>query len=538
MMSPKPDINRAKLNSEEIQFSFETLLSRISTAFINIKSDDIDDRIVQALEELGKFMDVDRAYIMLYAKDRKTISETHTWTKENISNTLPKFQKLPVKEYPWFTGIINQGEPVFINDRIKLSEEGRKEIGGILEKTNAHAVVSVPLLLDGEVLGFVAFDDCRAPRNWSPNIVVRMKLVGEIFASTISRKESEQALIKAYEEVQKLKERLEIENTYLKEEIKLNSNFENIIGWSGALKKTLRQIEQVAPIDSTVLVLGETGTGKELMARAIHNLSRRKDFPLVKVNCAALPAYLIESELFGHEKGAFTGAIMQHIGRFELANGGTIFLDEIGEMPMEAQVKLLRVLQEGEFERVGNPKTFNVDVRVIAATNRNLQEEIKRNNFRKDLFYRLNIFPIHIPPLRERKEDIPYLVRAFVSKVGKKIGKSIDNIPSKVIQDLQSYHFPGNVRELENIIERAVIISSGTALELGDWNLFTNNDADKSHFTGTLKDVECKYITQTLKDTNWKIEGANGASNILGLNPSTLRSKMVKLGIKKPKLGN
>jgi len=283
--------------------------------------------------------------------------------------------------------------------------------------------------------------------------------------------------------------------------------------------------------------LGESGTGKELIARAIHNISNRSKRPLVKVNCATLPSNLIESELFGHERGAFTGALERKIGRFELADGGSIFLDEIGELPVELQAKLLRVLQEGEFERLGNPKTMKVNVRVIAATNRNLKIAIEKKEFREDLYYRLNVFPIISPPLRDRKEDIPLLVKHFLQKYEGKMGRKISNVEPKVIDSLMAYDWPGNIRELENLVERAMIISPGNTLEYGDWlpsvHLATNNDGKAS--LQKLDDVEKDHIIDILKKVNWKVSGEKGAAKILGLNPTTLEARMKKLGIKRDK---
>jgi transcriptional regulator with GAF, ATPase, and Fis domain len=293
-------------------------------------------------------------------------------------------------------------------------------------------------------------------------------------------------------------------------------------------------VEQVSSTDATVLILGESGTGKELLARAIHNISFRGDRPLVKVNCAALPGNLIESELFGHEKGAFTGAIARKIGRFELADGGTIFLDEIGDLPLELQAKLLRVLQEGEFERLGNSRTIKVDVRIIAATNRDLEREVDQGNFREDLFYRLNVFPVLIPPLRERKEDIPLLVKHFIQKFTRKIGKTIDAVPQHVLNTLQQYHWPGNVRELENLIERAMIISKGNRLLLGDWMPQNGSSNGKSHFS-TLEESEKHHILEALEKTDWRVSGEKGAAKILGLNSKTLESRMKKLKIERVK---
>jgi len=291
----------------------------------------------------------------------------------------------------------------------------------------------------------------------------------------------------------------------------------------------------VAATDATVLILGETGTGKELIVRALHKLSPRKDRPLVKVNCAALPAELIESELFGHEKGAFTSAISRKEGRFELADGGTIFLDEIGDLPIEQQAKLLRVLQDGEFERVGGTKTLTVDARVIAATNARLEKAVEEGNFREDLFYRLNVFPITLPPLRERQADIPLLVKHFVKKYGSKFGKQVTEVPRAVMDSLQSYKFQGNIRELENIIERAVILSQDQTLRLGEnLNPVKHADVPFESGGGTLEDIERKYILSVLKESNWQIEGANAAAPRLGLKPSTLRSRMQKLRIHRP----
>jgi len=368
----------------------------------------------------------------------------------------------------------------------------------------------------------------------------RGKLVGAVvtFEDITERKRAEQALRNALDEVEQLKSRLQAEKNYLQEEIKLDHNFEEIISRSDALKMVLRKVEQVASTDATVLILGETGTGKELFVRAIHNLSLRKDRPLVKVNCAALPPGLIESELFGHEKGAFTGALSRKIGRFELADGGTIFLDEIGDLPLDLQAKLLRVLQERAFERLGNPRPIKVDVRVIAATNRDVTKAITAGNFREDLYYRLNVFPIALPPLRERTGDIPLLVRHFARRYGQKVGKVIDKIPQKVMTALQAYSWPGNVRELENIIERAVILSPGSILQLDEMLDVVRIIEAQPTTSLTLEEVEQNHILKVLEVTGWRIEGKRGAAVRLGLNPSTLRSRIEKLNIQKPQKTN
>jgi transcriptional regulator with GAF, ATPase, and Fis domain len=300
------------------------------------------------------------------------------------------------------------------------------------------------------------------------------------------------------------------------------------------MKKVLQAVETIAPTYAGVLILGETGTGKELIARAIHNLSSRKAKPLVKVNCAALPAGLIESELFGHEKGAFTGALSRRIGRFELAHGGTIFLDEIGELLLDLQVKLLRVLQDGEVERVGGANTIKVAVRVIAATNRDLQKAMQEGRFRQDLFYRLHVFPIQLPPLRERREDIPLLVKYFAMKYGKTLGKRIETIPQKTMDALQAYPWPGNVRELEHAIERAVILSQGPRLELGDW-LSQPGVTTRDSRVLTLTEVDRDHIIAVLELTGWHVSGERGAAKLLGMRPTTLEARMKKLGIQRPR---
>ena len=347
------------------------------------------------------------------------------------------------------------------------------------------------------------------------------------------RKESEAALQMALEEVNQLKNQLQEENIYLREEIKLEHNFSEIIGHSDAIKYVLHKIEQVAPTHSTVLIMGETGTGKELVARAIHSESPRRARPLVKVNCAVLSASLIESELFGHEKGAFTGASSRKIGRFELADGATIFLDEIGELPPELQVKLLRVIQEGEFERLGSARTIKVDVRIIAATNRNLWDEVQKGLFREDLFYRLNVFPITVPPLRQRVEDISLLVEHFVTKFSKQMGKKITSVVPVTLNALRNYPWPGNVRELANVIERAVINNSGPVLHIS--NISETLQAEAPAVSNkTLEEIEREYINTILGHTGWKIEGPHGAAQLLGLHPSTLRTRMAKLKIQKP----
>jgi PAS domain S-box-containing protein len=374
-----------------------------------------------------------------------------------------------------------------------------------------------------------ASTNCSAVRDADGKFVYTFAMVEDI----TERKRAEQALREALAEVEQLKNRLQAENIYLQEEIKTEYNFEEIVGASTAMKRVFQNIERVAGTDTTVLITGETGTGKELVARAIHNLSRRKDRPLITVNCAALPSGLIESELFGHEKGAFTGAVARKKGRFELADGGTIFLDEIGELPLETQIKLLRVLQEREFERVGGSQTLQVDVRVLAATNRDLEAQVKLGAFRADLFYRLNIFPIPLPPLRERSDDIALLTHYFVGKFSRRMGKKIDRVSREALNKLMAYHWSGNVRELANLIERAVILCDGGILQPHHIGL-SHQPSVSDTAISTLEEMERSQILKALEETNWVVGGPSGAAQLLGLNRTTLLARMKKLGIEKP----
>jgi PAS domain S-box-containing protein len=341
------------------------------------------------------------------------------------------------------------------------------------------------------------------------------------------RKRAEEALTKSYEEIKQLKDRLQAESEYLKAEIKVSQAHGEIIGRSQGIKKVLHQVEQVALAECAVLLSGETGTGKELIAQEIHRLSRRRERHMVLVNCAALPSALVESELFGRERGAYTGALSSQVGRFEVADGSTIFLDEVGELSLEVQAKLLRVLQQGEFQRLGSPRTHKVDVRVIAATNRDLAGEVRKGRFREDLYYRLKVFPIEIPPLRERVEDIPLLVFSFVEEFSTRMGKKITKVPRKAMEALQRHSWPGNIRELRNVIEHSVILSSADTLKL---SAFADAPTRETQSL-TLAEAEREHILRTLESTGWRIKGARGAAERLDLKPSTLYSRMQKLGI-------
>ena len=405
---------------------------------------------------------------------------------------------------------------------------------------NIQSYCVVPLVSMGQSIGtFAVWSETQ--NRYSESDAELLREVANQVALAIAN-------MKSYEEIASLKARLEKENVYLQEEIRTEHNFEEIIGDSPSLRALLRRVDQVAPTDSTVLIYGETGTGKELIARAIHDRSNRKKRPLVKVNCSAISAGLVESELFGHVKGAFTGAFERRIGRFELADGGTIFLDEVGELPLDTQVKLLRVLQEREFEPVGSNRSVRVDVRIICATNRNLEASIKAGTFRSDLYYRLNVFPLEVPPLRERRLDVEQLAKFFISRYARNLGKKITGISDSATQKLLSYSWPGNIRELQNVIERALILSTGPILDL-ETELTTVSsspvpseqplevppvllDADQSPMK-TLNEVEREHILAVLQQTHGVIDGSNGAAKTLGMHPNTLRHRMEKLGIKR-----
>lgn len=417
-----------------------------------------------------------------------------------------------------------------------------------IKRMRAEAYVGVPLRNSaGGIIGHLVVIDDKPARRDALWLAVLETFAGRAGAE-LERQQSDEKLRDMFAEVERLKSQLQAENVYLQEEIRREHNFREMVGNSSALLDALDKVERVAPIDSTVLILGETGSGKELFARAIHSRSRRCQRPLVKVNCGSIAPGLVESELFGHVKGAFTGAIDKRIGRFELADGGTIFLDEIGELPVEAQVKLLRVLQEQEFEPVGSSRTIRVSVRVIAATNRDLEQAVREGRFRADLLYRLNVFPIEVPPLRKRRPDIPLLVAFFASAMARKIGKPINGFSTRSMQQMVNYGWPGNVRELQNIVERAAILARGPILDLEGLSLDERNSPgshdepvspDSSAIAlpvaARLQDVERLHILGVLKNTGGVVEGTKGAATILGLHPNTLRSRMKKLGISVPR---
>jgi formate hydrogenlyase transcriptional activator len=455
--------------------------------------------------------------LRVYAKD---LPERKSPAREE--HLIPVDEDSPRHESRWSAYVLRTGQP--------LSLDGPDLAG--LDPANSTAaaegfksVCLLPLISRDRPLGTLALGR-REDKAFSQDEVEFLTRVASQIGIGVEN-------AKAYRQIADLKDKLALEKLYLEDEIRTELNFDEIVGQSAALRRALKQVETVAPTGSTVLIYGETGTGKELIARAIHDRSPRGGRAFVKLNCAAIPTGLLESELFGHEKGAFTGAVAQRIGRFELANGGTIFLDEIGEIPLELQPKLLRVLQEREFERLGSGRTLRTDARLIAATNRDLAVMVQEGKFRSDLFYRLNVFPVHVPPLSERSEDIPLLVRHFAQEFSRRLNKSVETIPSETMQALARYHWPGNIRELQNVIERAVILSVGPVLRVPLSELSRSGAKGKAGASGqdTLQEAERKHILKVLEDTRWVLAGPQGAANRLGMKRSTLQYRMTKLGI-------
>jgi len=487
-------------------------------------------------EELQRFIGFDRCAITLYQPEKDTFRFLAV-EGELLSD---HFQTgMEARRSETSVGWVYDHQQSRVCGNLQESSEYANERR--LAAEGIHSICILPMALQGECIGTLSFVSRERDRYSEQDALFLQEVSNQVVLAIRN--------MQSYDEIASLKGRLEKENLYLREELRAEHNFEEIVGNSPALLKVLRAVEQVAPTDSTVLIHGETGTGKELVARAIHSRSTRNSRALVNVNCSAISAGLVESELFGHVKGAFTGAIDRRIGRFELANGGTIFLDEIGELNPEMQAKLLRVLQEREFEPVGSSRTVRVDVRVIAATNRNLREAVDGGRFRSDLFYRLNVFPIEIPPLRERRSDIPKLLAFSLSRLSKRFGKKIEGVSRESMDFLLNYPWPGNVRELQNVIERAAIVSSEPILRFDrDLIPLTGAKATENHDVAgseslaiapasaaalpTLNELERNHILTVLHKTNGKIEGPNGAAKILDLHPNTLRHRIQKLGIR------
>lgn len=537
IMALTEDITERKKVEEALRKSEQrkSSLLEINNAIINNLTQEA--LFASAYEAIRRVVPFDRAAFLLYRPETKTL-KLLSMDSDAESEFFQLGKEYDLKETRISAWVLDRQKSVVRGD-LEKEQQSAGDQRLVAEGIQSYCVV--PLVAMGKSIGtFTVWSEAK--NRYSEADAELLQEVANQVALAIAN-------MKSYEEIAALKARLEKENVYLQEEIRTEHNFEEIVGNSPTLLELLRRVDQVAPTDSSVLIYGETGTGKELIARAIHNRSLRKNRPLVKVNCSAISAGLVESELFGHVKGAFTGAIERRVGRFELADGGTIFLDEVGELPLETQVKLLRVLQEREFEPVGSNRTIRVDVRIIAATNRNLQESVNTGRFRSDLYYRLNVFPLAVPPLRERRSDIPQLAMFFLSRYSRNLGKTMAGISAAATERLKNYSWPGNVRELQNVIERALILGRGPILELEpDLLGVTPSEAlrdsakdvseavqSSGPYSGlkTLDEVERAHISAVLQQTRGVIEGANGAAKALGMHPNTLRHRMEKLGIRR-----
>jgi formate hydrogenlyase transcriptional activator len=508
------------------QLNFEKLMSKLSATFVNLPTPEVDGKINEGLEAIAECMDFDRACLSRADSQSGKLVVLCSWSRPGT----PRFDSRTADEhFPWLVRHVLTSKMFPISTPNDLPEEASVDRETMVS-TGERSLLGIPLYIGGQTVGVISFATFRRTQEWRACLLSRLQQVAGIFSNVMARKKADEDLQLAYTKIEELNRRLEQENLYLRQEIRLEHNHCNVVGQSHAIRNVLKQVEQVAVTDTVVLIQGETGTGKELLARTIHDLSSRKARPMVKINCAALPATLIESELFGREKGAYTGALSREVGRFELADKSTIFLDEIGELPTELQVKLLRVLQEGEFERLGSPRTLRVDVRVIAATNRDLSVAVAEGKFREDLFYRLSVFPIYVPPLRERREDIPELIWHILQDLSKRMGKNIQHIQSSTLKTLQNYAWPGNVRELRNVIERNLILTSGPVFR-ARLPVATPRPSDRG--ATKIQEVEREHILRILTSTAWRIRGHSGAAMLLGLKPTTLESRMKKLNIQR-----
>ena len=514
--------------------AFEALVAEISTTLAGILTEPIDGQIEMTLQRIADFLGADRATV-LQGRPPGPLVRTHQWGQP----ARPRVASPEESEaFPWAVERVFEARQPVVFARLDELPPAAARDRAACERLGIHSAIAQPLVVDDQVIGALVFGAFAAPRRWPPELMARLGLVSELVASTLARHRADADLRAALTENERLRARLEAENRYLQAEVRQEHDVDDIVGRSAVHRTVLRKVDQVAGTDVPVLLLGETGTGKELVARAIHARSGRGARPLIAVNCAALPPALIESELFGHEKGAFTGATQMRPGRFELADGSTLFLDEIGDLDSALQAKLLRVLQDGEVQRLGASRAQKVDVRIITATNRDLETALREGLFRTDLYYRLSVFPVTLPPLRARREDIPLLVWHFIQLRQRALGRRIAEVPPAVMAALVAYDWPGNIRELQNVIDRALILSHGPALQV-DEALGVTAAASRTPSArppaGTLEDVERAHILGVLKECQWVVEGSGQAADRLGLRPSTLRHRMKKLRIRRPR---
>lgn len=509
---------------------FQEMQAHVSSKLVMTRFKDGKQAIENSLEQVCHFVGGNRMRLMWLDWEEATASIVYSY--QGGSGRDPP-TTVNLSDFPQLTKNLINNELLHLPDVTDESVCDRPDALQ-LAALGIKSFLFLPVAVGGEVVAAVTLGDDEQLRHWSEQDMSDLRVIAELIGSFVLRMRQRKALDEAMDGLQNATERLEAENVYLRSEIKLDHDFGEIIGESDTLRRSLKMVEQVADTMTPVLVLGETGTGKELIARALHDHSARSARPLVKVNCAALPANLIESELFGYEKGAFTSAESSKRGRFDLADGSTLFLDEIGEIPIELQSKLLRVLQEGEFERLGGNKTIKVNVRIIAATNRDLSEAVDMGEFRSDLYYRINTFPIELPPLRDRGTDIRLLAEHFARQHAQRLGREITAISASMMRDLEQYDWPGNVRELEGVIQRSLISSPGVVLELGQALSVAGTADTGANVAPDLRSVERDHIVAVLNECKWKISGNRGAATRLEVPPSTLRSKMKKLGIERP----
>jgi formate hydrogenlyase transcriptional activator len=503
---------------------FECLVADLSDQLKSLPAAQAPGILSDALRRIGEALEVDRCTFFQLETD-STIVDPLSWQQ---AGSAPSLDGLSVMDrFPGVWEAAREGRVVTFSHPAEVPNPVDR---ANFEAFGTRSAVILPIFVSAQLAGAISLETVRGERAWSPEVVHRLRLVGSVLGNLLARRQSDRAIARADADLKRLRNQLHDENLHLRREV-TEFGTGGIVGKSAAIREILEQVQQVAATDSTVLVLGETGTGKELFATRIHELSTRRGAAMVRVNCAAIPSALIESELFGREKGAFTGALSRQAGRFELANRSSIFLDEIGDLPLEVQVKLLRVLEERQVERLGSPKPIQVDTRIIAATHRDLEQRMAEGTFREDLFYRMNVFPIRVPPLRDRIEDIPLLVWRFVTEFSQAFGKRIDVISRENMAALQRYTWPGNIRELRNVVERAMIVATGPGLTITPP---MSSVAAAKHST-KLIDVETDHIRSVLDSTAWRIRGVGGAADRLGLKPTTLETRMAKLGLSRPK---
>ena len=523
----------AHLRLQEV-VAFERLIAELSATFLDLPPEGFDDHVRLLLARVADVLDLDRSDVFQRRLDDGQLRVTHQWVREG-------FQPVPSlaleQDVPWLVSRLLGGNAVIFSSPAELPPEASRERERN-ERYGPKSMALLPMTVGGAVVGGISFGCLRRPRQWDADTIGRLRLVTQIVSSALARKRADLELRAALKDNERLRQRLEAENVYLQAAVNKAGDYVDIVGRSPALRAVLHKVDQVAATDVPVLLLGETGTGKELIARAVHAGSARSTRPLIAVNCAALPPSLIESELFGHEKGAFTGATQARAGRFELADGGTLFLDEIGDLEPALQAKLLRTLQGGEIERLGASSPHKVDVRVIAPTNRDLETAMAEGRFRADLYYRLSVFPIRAPALRERRDDIPLLVWHFIQSRQRELGRLVKDIPKAAMDTLVAYDWPGNVRELQNVIDRALILSTGSTLRIDDaLGVGGAVRGAKERVAGGVEELagaERAHILGVLERCGWAIQGSGQAAERLGLRPSTLRNRMRKLSICRP----